>query len=51
MPIRGLTARGVTLERYEGLKQDDLVICNSPSGGRIAWFRDPDDNVLSLTQL
>jgi catechol 2,3-dioxygenase-like lactoylglutathione lyase family enzyme len=41
---------GVTFERYEGMGQDADGIWRSPSGAQIAWFRDPDVNVLSLTQ-
>lgn len=48
--VEALAARGVTFERYPGLAQDGLGIWTSPAGGRIAWFRDPDGNVLSLTQ-
>jgi catechol 2,3-dioxygenase-like lactoylglutathione lyase family enzyme len=40
----------VTLERYPGMQQDELGIWNSPSGGRVAWFKDPDGNTLSITQ-
>jgi catechol 2,3-dioxygenase-like lactoylglutathione lyase family enzyme len=47
--IRTLVSRGVRFERYEGLKQDDLGIW-STGGGQIAWFKDPDGNVLSLTR-
>ncbi|HEX8906435.1 MAG TPA: VOC family protein [Longimicrobiaceae bacterium] len=47
---RGLRARGVALERFPGMDQDALGIWTSPAGGRIAWFRDPDGNVLSITQ-
>jgi catechol 2,3-dioxygenase-like lactoylglutathione lyase family enzyme len=43
-----LASRGVTFERYPGLEQDVLGIWRSPSGARIAWFRDPDGNVLSI---
>jgi catechol 2,3-dioxygenase-like lactoylglutathione lyase family enzyme len=46
--IRALVSRGVRFERYEGLEQDDLAIWSS-GGGKIAWFKDPDGNVLSLT--
>jgi catechol 2,3-dioxygenase-like lactoylglutathione lyase family enzyme len=49
--VRSLAARGLVFERYEGLDQDELGVWTAPSGGRIAWFRDPDGNVLSLTQL
>ena len=48
--VEALGARGVAFERYPGMPQDELGIWTSPSGARIAWFRDPDDNVLSLTQ-
>ena len=40
----------VTLQRYPGMQQDELGIWNSPSGARIAWFKDPDGNTLSITQ-
>ena len=40
----------VTLERYTGMQQDELGIWNSPSGARVAWFKDPDGNTLSITQ-
>lgn len=45
-----LTDRGVQFERFEGLEQDKLGIWTSPSGARVAWFKDPDGNILSLTQ-
>jgi|SRR5215472_2113206 len=40
----------VTLERYPGVQQDELGIWNSPSGAKVAWFKDPDGNTLSITQ-
>ncbi|MGH7685821.1 MAG: VOC family protein [Candidatus Dormibacteria bacterium] len=46
-----LKARGVAMQRYEGVDQDDLGVWRSPSGARIAWFQDPDGNTLSLTQV
>jgi catechol 2,3-dioxygenase-like lactoylglutathione lyase family enzyme len=48
--VRGLAARGVAFDRYEGMEQDELGIWRSPSGARVAWFHDPDGNTLSLTQ-
>lgn len=52
--IRGavatLTARGVVFERYPGMQQDELGIRPSPSGARVAWFQDPDGNLLSVTE-
>jgi catechol 2,3-dioxygenase-like lactoylglutathione lyase family enzyme len=45
-----LTARGVAFERFAGVDQDDAGVWTAPAGARIAWFRDVDGNVLSLTQ-
>jgi catechol 2,3-dioxygenase-like lactoylglutathione lyase family enzyme len=47
--VRALAARGVVFQRYPGMTQDDLGVWTSPSGARVAWFRDPDGNVLSLS--
>jgi catechol 2,3-dioxygenase-like lactoylglutathione lyase family enzyme len=47
---RALRAAGVQALRYEGMEQDELGIWTSPSGARVLWFRDPDGNVLSITQ-
>ena len=49
--IRGLVRRGVAFERFDGFGQDEDGIWASPSGARVAWFRDPDGNMLSLTQV
>jgi catechol 2,3-dioxygenase-like lactoylglutathione lyase family enzyme len=45
-----LRSRGIAFNRYDGLRQDDLGIWVSPSGAKVAWFHDPDGNVLSLTE-
>jgi predicted enzyme related to lactoylglutathione lyase len=45
-----LNQRGVRFENYGMAGQDERGIWKSPSGARIAWFKDPDGNVLSLTQ-
>jgi catechol 2,3-dioxygenase-like lactoylglutathione lyase family enzyme len=47
---RDLAERGVALQQYEGVAQDDLGIWTTPSGDRVAWFQDPDGNTLSITQ-
>ena len=47
---KGLQKVHVTLKRYPGIQQDELGIWNSPSGARVAWFKDPDGNTLSITQ-
>jgi catechol 2,3-dioxygenase-like lactoylglutathione lyase family enzyme len=48
--VRKLNAAGVEMQRYEGMDQDTLRIWASPSGARVAWFLDPDRNVLSVSQ-
>ena len=45
-----LAARGVEFTRYPHFDQDELGIWTAPSGDRIAWFQDPDGNVLSFSQ-
>jgi predicted enzyme related to lactoylglutathione lyase len=44
-----LTSRGVRMERYEGMGQDDQGI-NRAGGPYIAWFKDPAGNVLAVLQ-
>jgi catechol 2,3-dioxygenase-like lactoylglutathione lyase family enzyme len=49
--VEHLTAAGVEFLRYSGLNDaGPLPIWTAPGGARIAWFHDPDGNVLSLTQ-
>jgi catechol 2,3-dioxygenase-like lactoylglutathione lyase family enzyme len=48
--VDGLESRGVVFARYDGVEQDARGVWTSPGGDRIAWFTDPDGNVLSLTQ-
>ncbi|MDB5286548.1 MAG: Glyoxalase/bleomycin resistance protein/dioxygenase [Mucilaginibacter sp.] len=48
--IRQLNTKGVYCEKYDFMDQDELGIWNSPGGSKVAWFKDPDGNVLSLTQ-
>ena len=47
---KDLAAAGVEFERYPGMEQDELGIWTSPNGGRVAWFKDPDGNTLSISQ-
>ena len=49
--VQTLSAMGVQFERYEGLEQDGLGVWNVPDGAKVAWFKDPDSNLLSLTQV
>jgi catechol 2,3-dioxygenase-like lactoylglutathione lyase family enzyme len=48
--VDALVAAGVEFLRYEGMALDDRGIWQAPSGALVVWFRDPDGNVLSLTQ-
>ncbi len=45
-----LRKSGVHFEIYAGLGQDEAGIWRSPNGAQVAWFKDPDGNILSLTQ-
>ena len=45
--LDALTERGVNAERYPGLQHDARGIWTAPSGARVAWFKDPDGNLLS----
>ena len=48
--VRGLTDAGVAFVRYRSMELDALGIWTAPGGSRVAWFQDPDGNLLSLTQ-
>lgn len=48
--VHHLHAAGLQFERFEGFNQDVDGIWPAPSGALVAWFRDPDGHVLSLTQ-
>jgi catechol 2,3-dioxygenase-like lactoylglutathione lyase family enzyme len=49
--IHSLNAKGIYCEKYGFFEQDDLGIWISPSGAKVAWFKDVDGNVLSLTSI
>ncbi|WP_306253067.1 VOC family protein [Parvularcula sp. IMCC14364] len=49
--MKALAAKGVEFTRFDGIDHDADGIWTTPDGkARIAWFRDPDDNVLSVSQ-
>ena len=48
--VKDLVQAGVRFERYEQLKQDELGIWAAPGGAGVAWFKDPDGNVLSVSE-
>jgi len=46
-----LVKAGVTLEKYTFIEQDEAGIWTAPDGSaKVAWFKDPDGNVLSISQ-
>jgi catechol 2,3-dioxygenase-like lactoylglutathione lyase family enzyme len=48
--IRALREAGVVFKHYDGMAQDKDGVWIAPGGSRVAWFADPDGNVLSLQQ-
>lgn len=49
--IDDLTAKGIEFEQYEGeIKTDEKGISTNPGGMKIAWFKDPSGNILSVIQ-
>ncbi len=48
--VREIAARGGVFERYSFLTQDESGIWKAPSGAQVAWLKDPDGNLLSLTE-
>ena len=45
-----LQEKGVHCERFGFFEQDALGIWTAPTGDKVAWFKDPDGNVLSVSQ-
>jgi catechol 2,3-dioxygenase-like lactoylglutathione lyase family enzyme len=48
--VSALQERGVSFERFGFFEQDALGIWTAPSGDKVAWFKDPDGNTLSVSQ-
>lgn len=48
--VNSLMSKGIQFERYDGMPQNELAICVFPGGSKVAWFKDPDRNTLSITQ-
>ena len=46
-----LKAHGIAFEFFDGMPQDENGVWTVPDGTKICWFKDPDGNVLSLTQI
>lgn len=45
-----LAGRGVRFKSYDGFEQDEDGVWTAPNGRQVAWFEDPDGNVISLSQ-
>ncbi len=48
--VTELTQEGVRFENFKLPGQDERGIWNAPGGARVAWFKDPDGNLLSVSQ-
>ena len=48
--MRRLIDRGVTFEHFDGHDQDEMGVWSPVPGAGVAWFKDPDGNLLSLSQ-
>jgi catechol 2,3-dioxygenase-like lactoylglutathione lyase family enzyme len=48
--VSALAGNGVTFELFDGLDQDDKGVWAAPGGARVVWLKDPDGNLLSITQ-
>ena len=48
--VRALAKKGVQFEIFGFFKQDELGIWTAPTGDKVAWFKDPDGNILSVSQ-
>ncbi len=48
--VAWLQNRGVAFEKYPFVQDQESGIWTAPTGDKVAWFKDPDGNVLSLSQ-
>ena len=48
--VTALAEKGIAFERYSFMEQDSLGIWTSSAGTKVAWFKDPDGNLLSVSQ-
>lgn len=45
-----LKSRGVELEKYPFVKDQETGIWEAPGGSKVGWFKDPDGNILSISE-
>ena len=48
--VSWLKKQGITIEDYPFIQDRKTLIWSAPGGGKVAWFKDPDGNVLSVSQ-
>ena len=48
--VEELEQAGVRFERYDHFKQDASGVWTAPTGAKVAWFKDPDGNILSISE-
>jgi len=48
--LAALASAGVKFERFDFFKQDELGVWTAPNGDQVAWFKDPEGNLLSIAQ-
>jgi catechol 2,3-dioxygenase-like lactoylglutathione lyase family enzyme len=48
--VKQLQAKGIAFEKYGFKEQDENGIWSAPGGDKVAWFKDPDGNILSVSQ-
>jgi catechol 2,3-dioxygenase-like lactoylglutathione lyase family enzyme len=48
--VQQLEKAGIKLERFPNMAQDERGVWTAPGGAKVAWFRDPDENLLSISQ-
>lgn len=48
--VQWLSTRGVIPEKYPFVQDKELGIWTTPNGDKVAWFKDPDGNILSVSQ-
>ena len=48
--MKSLSQKGVMFEKVTGIPQDELGVWRADRRTEVAWFKDPDGNLLSLTE-
>ena len=48
--VAKLTAKGLVFEQFGLPNQDEAGVWTAPTGDKVAWFKDPDENILSLSE-